>query len=164
MSEDYCDLCDLPLSTCVHGMPPAPKEEPPAPAVRTTRTPRAAAERPARAPRAAKPKASAVEVPVRRAPRRWTPPEFFVPHVLVLLQQAGGELDNDSFFVALEERVGEHLIAGDHERTPEGELRWRRAARVARRDLAADGLVQTGTPGVWALTSDGLAHDTGFSA
>ena len=36
-AEDYCDLCDLPKSTCVHGMPPAP---PPPRATRAT-TPRA---------------------------------------------------------------------------------------------------------------------------
>jgi hypothetical protein len=30
LSADYCELCELPLSTCVHGMPPPPP--PPAPA------------------------------------------------------------------------------------------------------------------------------------
>ncbi|MGN0064781.1 MAG: hypothetical protein ACI379_11105 [Nocardioides sp.] len=159
MSEDYCDLCDLPLSTCVHGMPPAPMVEPPAPTPRATRSTSTRTT----TPRAKAPKKAAAEVPVRRAPRRWTPPEFFAPHVLALLQEAGGELGNDALFEALEARVADDLIAGDHESTPEGELRWRRAARVARRNLSADGLMQTGTPGVWVLTGEGLSHDGDFS-
>ncbi len=31
VAEEYCDLCDLPLSTCVHGMPKPPPQAAPAP-------------------------------------------------------------------------------------------------------------------------------------
>ncbi len=160
MSQDYCELCDLPLSTCVHGMPAAPRPAAVPPAVKVSRPGSSSgSQRAAKAPRTPKP--AKVEVPVRRAPRRWNAPDFFAPHVIAVLQDAGGALDTESLFEALEARVEPDLIPGDRERTPEGELRWRRAARVARRDLAADGLMLTGTPGSWALTAAGLAHDPG---
>ena len=78
MAEDYCDLCDLPLSTCVHGMPPPPP--PPAagtpdPAVATGhRHPQAAAKVTASAPPA---------VRVR------TEQEAFRPFILALLKDEG---------------------------------------------------------------------------
>lgn len=139
MSDDYCDLCDLPKSTCVHGMPPAPPP-PPAPA----RAPRASA------PRAAK--ASAPAVPTRRAPRKWTPPEDFAPHIIGVLEAAGGELDTDDVFTALESRLADELLDGDRQLTPEGELRWRYAARRARQTMIKDGVMSKGAPGIWSLT------------
>lgn len=159
MSEDYCDLCDLPRSTCVHGMPPAPRVEPAAPAAPAPRK-RAASTR-STSTRSTTPRATAKAAPpVRRTPRRWSPPELFAPHIVAVLQEAGGQLDGDVVFERLEARIGEHLLAGDSETTPEGELRWRRAARVARRNLTNDGLIATGTPGVWQLTASGLSHTT----
>jgi hypothetical protein len=47
--------------------------------------------------------------------------------------------------------MGERLKPADHERTPEGELRWRYAARRARQALIAEGVMTKGRPGVWAL-------------
>lgn len=166
MSSDYCELCDLPLSTCVHGMPPAPKEVP-APPVTTTRAPRAtraAAPRSASAtPRKSAPKAAAANaVPVRRFTPRFTTPDTFVPHIFAVLQEAGGSLATDDFFDALEPRVEEFLVPGDRESTPEGELRWRRASRRARRDLTTAGLILAGTPGVWQLTEAGLEYDPAY--
>ncbi|WP_310530149.1 hypothetical protein [Nocardioides sp.] len=138
MSDDYCDLCDLPLSTCVHGMPPAPPS-PPAPAkVARVRAPRA-------------PKAAAPVVPARRAPRRWTPPEDFAPHIIGVLEAAGGVLDGDDVFTALESRLADELLDGDRQLTPEGELRWRYAARRARQSMIQDGVMRKGAPGVWSL-------------
>lgn len=142
MSGDYCDLCDLPLSTCVHGMPPAPPPAPKVAPVRTPRATRAAAARPS--------------TPVRRAPRRWQPPEVLRPHIVQVLQAAGGELDQDAVFAALEARLDGVLLEGDRQLTPEGELRWRYAARRARQALVSDGLMTRGQPGVWQLTSQGL--------
>lgn len=136
-AEDYCDLCELPMSTCVHGMPPAP---PPAPA-------------PARAPRA---RATTVRKPAttataRSAPRKWTPPEAFGPGILATLGDAGGELEQEELFVRLEELMAERLTAADRETTPEGELRWRYAARKARQTLITEGVMAKGKPGIWAL-------------
>ena len=34
MSDEYCDLCDLPKATCVHGQPPPPPKPVTAPAPR----------------------------------------------------------------------------------------------------------------------------------
>ncbi len=162
MSEDYCDLCDLPRSTCVHGMPPAPKPEAkaPAPAAVRAATGRTSTSSRTTTSGRATSRASKVETPVRRAPRRWSPPELFAPHIVAVLQDAGGELPTDAVFAALAERLGDHLLAGDSEQTPEGELRWRRASRIARRTLTQDGLMVSGTPGVWQLTDAGMTHPT----
>lgn len=148
MADEYCELCDLPRSTCVHGRP-APS---PAPAVARP------AARPAARPRPAKPATttrSAPTPPARRAPRRWTPPEALRPHILQVLQEAGGELDAEELFETLEATVADSLLRADHERTPEGELRWRYAARRARQALIAEGLMVNARPGVWQLAAPG---------
>lgn len=135
--EDYCDLCDLPRSTCIHGNPPAP----PPPRASRVITPRAS--RPvARTPTAR---------PNRSAPRKWTPPEALKPAILAVLGEAGGELEQEELFVLLEAHLDERLTSADRETTPEGELRWRYAARRARQSLIAEGEMTKGRPGVWAL-------------
>ncbi|WP_395692191.1 hypothetical protein [Nocardioides sp.] len=139
--EDYCDLCDLPRSTCIHGNPPAP---PPPRATARTSTPRAP-----RAPRASRPAAPAA--PTRQVARKWTPPDAFKAAIVAVLTEAGGELEQDELFRRLEERMGERLTAADHDPTPEGELRWRYAARRARQALVADGEMTKGRPGIWSL-------------
>lgn len=134
---DYCDLCDLPLSQCIHGMP-APPPEPPKPAA----APRV------RTPRTATPRAtSAAKGP--SAPRRWTQPHELAPHIVAVLHDAGGRLEADDVFAALEERV--ELRAGDRDPNPQGELRWRAAARKARKELIDSGVLAAAGPGVWQL-------------
>lgn len=132
-ADDYCDLCDLPKSQCIHGMPapaPAPaKKAAPKPAAKP-RTPRVAAQ------------------PVNR---RWTPPEVFKPLILEVLQEAGGQLEADEALLELEIRTEDLLLAGDHEKTPQGELRWRYAARRARAALIDEGLMTKSRPGLWQL-------------
>ena len=137
--EDYCDLCDLPKSQCIHGRPPAPP-------------PKSAAAK--AAPQARPVVRTAAPAPTRSVPRRWTPPDAFKPAILALLEDAGGELEQDDVFLELQTRMEERLTSADHETTPEGELRWRYAARRARQALVAEGLMTTGRPGSWAL-SDG---------
>lgn len=136
--DDYCDLCDLPRSQCVHGRPPSvpvkavkppPKQKPKKPSP----TPR---------PRSA---------PARVVNRRWTPPDVFKPLILSVLEQAGGELEADEAFLELEILVEDRLLPGDTETTPEGELRWRFAARRARMALIEEGLMTKARPGVWQL-------------
>lgn len=141
MSADYCDLCDLPLATCVHGMPPAP----PAPA----RTPPKASKPVVRKKAATSSGASAALT--RTVTRRWTPPDALKPHILAVLEDADGDLPSEDVFAALEERLDGSLLAGDRETTPEGELRWQYAARRARQLLVQEGLMVTGRPGVWEL-------------
>lgn len=149
MADDYCDLCDLPLSTCVHGMP-APVA-PPAPSRSTSgSTSRATARK---APAKPKP-ARRVSTTTPARPRKWTPPEVLGPHILDVLLEAGGELEADDVFERLEERLADTLLAGDRERTPEGELRWRYAARRARQALIAEGAMARSRPGVWELAAD----------
>ncbi|WP_395658473.1 hypothetical protein [Nocardioides sp.] len=140
--EDYCDLCDLPKSTCIHGNPPAP---PPPRATARTTTPRAP-----RAPRSTS-AASRPAVPTRSVPRKWTPPDAFRPVILAVLTDGGGELEQDEVYRRLEEQMAERLTEADHQTTPEGELRWRYAARRARQALIADGEMTKGKPGVWSL-------------
>ena len=135
-SDEYCDFCDLPMAQCIHGRPPAP-------------TPVA---KPAPKPRKRAPAAPrAVRTTVKPVTRRWTPPEALRPHVLAVLQEAGGELDADELFLELEIVVEDLLLPGDRELTPEGEPRWQYAARRARVALINEGLMTKGAPGVWKL-------------
>lgn len=137
-APDYCDLCDLPMSQCVHGLPPPTEKpvtkSPPKPRNRAT----------------ARPPVSGV--PERPVSRRWTPPEVFKPLILAVLEEAGGELDADELFLEVEIMADDRLLPGDRETTPEGELRWQYAARRARLALINEGLMRKGTPGVWQLT------------
>jgi hypothetical protein len=132
-SDDYCDFCDLPKSQCPHGRPTLPPQE----VTKAPPTPRK---------RAAKP--ATPDTPVTR---RWTPPEAFKPLIVTVLEQAGGELENDELFLELEILAEGSLLPADTETTPEGELRWRYAARRARVALIDEGLMTRSTPGVWQL-------------
>ena len=143
MADDYCELCDLPRSQCIHGLP-APT---PAPAPAPVR--KRAVTRPKPAKRVA-----TTTSPAR--PRRWTPPEAIRPHVVQVLRDAGGELEAEDVFDRLEERMADSLLESDRELTPEGELRWRFAARKARQALIVDGLMAKSRPGLWELTETGL--------
>jgi hypothetical protein len=82
---------------------------------------------------------------------RWTPPEVFKPLIITALERAGGELDADELFVQLEVLAEDRLRPEDSETTPEGELRWRYAARRARVALIDEGLMTKTRPGVWQL-------------
>lgn len=145
-TEDYCELCDLPKSQCIHGNPPPP----PPPTVRKAPAARPAVRRTASSASTSSAR-SAPTAPARQVRRRWTPPDVFKPEILAVLAQAGGELEQEEVFLELEIRMGERLTDADHETTPEGELRWRYAARRARQALVADGSMTKGRPGIWAL-------------
>ncbi len=143
-SDDYCDFCDLPRSQCIHGQPPPVPQK----AVKAAPTPRK---------RAAAPRRSAA-APTKVVNRRWSSPEDFKPLILGVLEQAGGELDAEELFLELETAAADQLRPGDHETTPEGELRWRYAARRARVALIADGLMTKARPGVWQLAPHRHPH------
>ncbi len=143
---DYCEMCDLPLSQCVHGRP-----EPVAPAAPARSAPRAPRPRSA----SGGPSRPGSTTTRRSAPRRWTQPVELRPFVLAVLQDAGGPLEQDDVLARLEERVGEQLRAGDRDPNPRGELRWHAAARTARKELIDEGLLAQAGPGVWALTREG---------
>lgn len=138
-TNEHCDFCDLPKAQCIHGLPPPP---PPSKAATSTKS----APRPRKRP--ASPKTPA---PAKVVTRRWTPPEAFKPLILTVLEQAGGELDADDVWLELEILAEDRLLPGDSESTPEGELRWRYAARRARMALIEEGLMTKGRPGVWQL-------------
>lgn len=137
---DYCELCDLPKSTCIHGNPP-----PPPPPTTRAAPPRATPVRRRTAP------APAPSAPPRPVNHRWTPPDAFRATILEVLGEHGGVMEQEELFGALEAAMGERLKPADQERTPEGELRWRYAARRARQALIADGQMTKGRPGIWAL-------------
>lgn len=145
-TDDYCELCDLPKSQCVHGQPP------PAPKPATeAKARRAAAPKPRkRAASASRATSAASTKPVSR---RWTPPEVLAPLVLEVLRESGGELAADDVFAALAARLDGRMLPGDTETTPEGELRWRYAARRARQALITEGLMTKGAPGMWTLAA-----------
>ncbi len=149
LSDAYCDFCDLPLATCVHGQPPPPPPPPAATSVVRT-APKA---------RSTTPRQRAAAPPEKQLNRRWTAPEALEPLILDVLRQAGGELDTDDFFLELEIAADDLLLPGDHERTPSGELRWHYAARRARLAMVEQGVMIKGRPGVWALA--GTAHQQG---
>jgi hypothetical protein len=136
-SLDYCDLCDLPRSQCVHGQPPAP-------------TPKKAIKPPPK-PRK-RPTTSSKPVKDEPVKRRWTPPDVFKPFILTVLERAGGTLDADDVFLELERLAQDRLLPADSELTPNGELRWRHAARRARMALIDEGLMTKTRPGVWQLS------------
>jgi len=136
-TDDYCELCDLPKSQCIHGQPP-PVETP---ATKAPAKPRTRRPSPTRTPGA----------PATPVMRRWTSPADLKPLIVTVLEEAGGELEVDDVFDRLEARLEGAFRAGDHETTPNGELRWKYAARKARQELIGDGLVTKGRPGTWTL-------------
>ncbi|WP_122816449.1 hypothetical protein [Nocardioides pantholopis] len=144
---DYCELCDLPFSQCVHGRPEPVPAERPAPAPRVKAPPRVPGTR------------ASAPAPAPTRARRWTAPEELRPAILATLQEAGGELAGDDVFERLEERIGDLLRPGDRDPNPQGELRWRAAARKARKALMDDGLLAAAGPGVWRLTDAGRTAD-----
>lgn len=146
-AEDYCELCDLPKSTCIHGNPPPP----PPPTVRKAPATRTTVRRSTATAGSGTSRASAAPAPARAVRHRWTQPDTFKPVIVAVLTEAGGELDQDDVFLELEVRMEEQLTEADRELTPEGELRWRYAARRARQALVAEGTMTKGRPGVWAL-------------
>ena len=153
-SDARCDLCDLPLSQCVHGRPP------PAPESASKSAPKPvskAAPKSAPTRKRASTQAAAPSAPAKPVNLRWTPPEVFKPLILTVLQEAGGELDAEDLFLELEILAEDRLRPGDRERTPEGELRWQYAARRARQALIREGLMTQGTPGRWQLARAGRA-------
>jgi hypothetical protein len=152
VADDYCEHCDLALSQCVHGRP-APAPAPPAAPVRAAAAPRATGT--ARVPGT---RATPVQRPVAR---RWTQPGELRPAILAVLQEAPEGLAQDDVFDRLEERIGDSLRPGDRDPNPQGELRWRAAARKARKELMDDGLLAPAGPGVWRLTDEGRATDLG---
>jgi hypothetical protein len=89
--------------------------------------------------------------PEKLVTRRWTPPDVFKPLIITVLERAGGELEADELFLELELLAEDRLLPEDSETTPEGELRWRYAARRARLALIDQGLMTKTRPGVWQL-------------
>lgn len=145
MPEDYCELCELPRATCIHGRPAvAPNPTPPAarPAARP-------ATRPRKVP------------PTNRVERKWTPSATFRPHILRILREYAGRLEADDLMVELEVAMDDVLTAGDRERSPQGGDRWQVAVRKQRKELIDEGLLVPAQPGVWELTPRGLSTDRG---
>ncbi|SFC50853.1 hypothetical protein SAMN04487968_107109 [Nocardioides terrae] len=140
-TDDYCELCDLPRSQCVHGRPA------PAPASAQARTAPAPRKRAASTPTPTR-SAGVTRKPVSR---RWTPPEALGPIIVDVLTEAGGELPVEELLSRVHATIGEGLRPGDEELTPNGELRWHYAARRARQALISEGVMTAGAPGLWKL-------------
>ena len=139
VAEDYCDLCDLPLSTCVHGMP-APPPKPARPA----------------APRRTTPTVTRADSPSRPRPAsRRTDQSAFRSHILSVLRDAGVPLETDEVLLELEIRMDGDLKDRDREKAPTGEVRWHTAARAERKAMIDQGLIVPAQPGIWELTVRG---------
>ena len=82
---------------------------------------------------------------------------MFKPLIIAVLEQAGGSLETDEALLELEILADDRLLPGDREATPQGELRWRYAARRARMALVEEGVMTRTKPGVWELV-DPRAH------
>ncbi len=136
-------MCDLPLSTCIHGMPAPPPAPVAAPAAR--RTPRATAT-PKRPVQTSKPS------PVRKR----TEQETFRPYIVRLLQDEGA-LETAEVMAHLEERMADVLLERDRQKSPTGEVRWHTAARAERKAMMDEGLIVPAQPGIWQLTDRGQA-------
>jgi hypothetical protein len=145
--EDYCDLCDLPLSTCIHGMPVPPPAPAPASRVRTTQT---------RAPRVAGTRSTSAAAP--RPASRSTAQAAFRPYILQLLRDAGAPLETDEALLELEILMEDVLRERDREKSPTGEVRWQTAARKERKAMIDEGLIVPAQPGIWELTARGRAQ------
>lgn len=141
MPEDYCELCELPKSQCIHGRPPPP---PPAPAPKPARVAKP------RGTRTASPSATA-----QRPISRTTSQEAFRPHILRILQEYGGRLAAEELLVELAERMDDVLLERDRQTSPTGEVRWQTAARKERKAMIDEGLVVPAQPGIWELTAEG---------
>jgi hypothetical protein len=142
VAEEYCDLCDLPLSTCIHGMPKPPPPPPPSP-----RTPRA---------RTTTPRTSAVRTTsaAARPPSKVSDQSVFRPHIIRILKQEGS-LDTEDMLLELEMAMEDELRERDRQPTPSGEARWHQSARMERKAMIDAGLMAGGKPGVWELTDAG---------
>ena len=148
MAEDYCEKCDLPLSTCIHGMPAPPPPPPPAPkSPRAPRTTRATA---------TPPRAARTSTPAAPAIRHRTDQEAFRPHIVRLLQDEG-PLETEEVMEQLAERMADVLLDRDRQKAPTGEVRWQTVARAERKAMMDEGLIVPAQPGVWQLTERGRA-------
>jgi hypothetical protein len=145
MAEDYCELCDLPLSTCVHGMPKAPPPPPPAP-----RAPRARTS----TPRASSVRTTTTTTTAARPPSKVSAQEVFRPHIVRILK-AEGSLETEDMLLELEMAMEDELLERDRQPTPTGEVRWHTTARSERKAMIDAGLMAGGKPGVWELTDAG---------
>ncbi|MFC6287594.1 hypothetical protein ACFP3Q_14500 [Nocardioides sp. GCM10027113] len=153
-SDAYCEHCDLPLATCVHGAPPPP---PPAPAAKPAKkaTPRRTASAGTATTRRT---SSEPKVSVRRTGRTRTPQAELRPHILAVLQEYGGRARGDDVLTELEVRLDDVLLDGDREKAPTGDVRWRLNARRERKAMTDEGLmVPPREPGVWELSAEGRA-------
>ena len=144
MAEEYCDLCDLPLNTCIHGMP-----KPPPQPVASPRAPRT---------RTATSRASAVRTTTAaaRPPSRVTHQTAFRPHIVRILKLEGS-LETEDMLLELEMAMEDELRERDRQPTPTGEIRWHQSARSERKAMIDAGLMAGGKPGIWELTEAGRA-------
>ncbi len=144
MSEEYCELCDLPLNTCIHGMPKPPPK--PAPAPRAPRT------------RTSTPRTTAVRTATTsaRPPSKVSDQSAFRPHIVRILKLEGS-LETEDMLLELEMAMEDELRERDRQPTPTGEVRWHQSARMERKAMIDAGLMAGGKPGIWELTAAGRA-------
>ncbi len=151
-TEDYCEHCDLPLSTCVHGRP-APVE--PLTPPRAAR--KAAPTRSGTSGSSTGRGKSRLTVRHTGAAARTPQADFRAPILAVLLEH-GGRHEVDPLLVEVERLMAPVLRTGDYDAVNGGEIRWRYAARWERKAMVDEGLLKSPSePGVWELTTRG--HD-----
>jgi len=159
VAEEYCELCDLPLSTCVHGMPKAPPEPPPT--ARTQRTPRATVRTSTvgggSASTSSRTTSARTPAAPPRPPSKVTDQAAFRPHIVRILK-AEGSLETEDMLLELEMAMEDVLRERDRQTSPTGEVRWHTTARKERKAMIDAGLMVEGR-GVWELTPTGQSVD-----
>ncbi len=81
--------------------------------------------------------------------------EFELP-ILEVLFDLGGQGDTESVLAGIEAMLGPYFKGADYQELPEGQIRWRNSAELARRSLAAYGLLREDPTGKsWELTATG---------
>jgi len=148
VAEEYCELCDLPLSQCVHGMPKPPPK--PAPAPRATRVRTTTVRSTSAGP------STRSTSTTSRPPSRVTDQTAFRPHIIRILKTEG-RLETEDMLLELEMAMEDELRERDRQPTPTGEVRWHQSARKERKAMIDAGLMAGGKPGVWELTDAGRA-------
>jgi hypothetical protein len=153
VAEDYCEMCDLPLSQCVHGMPAPPPPPPPAPRTPRATTVRTSTSRSASGSAGGTSSATAAQ---RRPPSRVTDQTAFRPHIVRILRLEGS-LETEDMLLELEMAMEDQLLERDRQKAPTGEVRWHATARGERKAMIDAGLMAGGKPGIWELTPAGRA-------
>jgi Mrr N-terminal domain len=96
----------------------------------------------------------------RLEPGKATPNSAFFAPLLAIVEECGGNVSARVALEKLADRMASTFTSYDYESLPSArghnEVRWRKAAQWARRDLVVRGLLASDSPrGFWSITEEG---------